>query len=832
MTLAEDKVKIIVEGEDKASGTFKKVGGSLGKLGGIASGVLTAGLGAAAGAVGGLTAAVASTIPLTAEYESSLADLQIASKSSGLSLQELDDISLTVGGDADLLGVSAAGAAQSLTGLYKAGLDTTEIFGDVQGYMEGTADLGGALRGAIDLAAASELNMVQASDLAATNLATFGAELGSASERADFATSSLDFMVRAADASVAEVSGLAQALTTVGPTATSAGIGFEDVNTALAILSTRGIEGAEAGTALKSMIANMRRDTKKTKEAWADLGVSLYDSEGVMKSLPTLMGEMNLAMEGMTDEQKALTVQQIAGTYGMNAMNTLLAEGEEGWGDMTDAIGDATGIQEQATIKADTFEGKMEALGGVLETLRINIGKQFLPILTDLAEWFAGFVEQHGPRIVNVMGLIGETIGGIIEVVQGLFEGTIGLDTPWEDIFPPEVANIAYQISDAIKNIRDAIFPLIEAVRPFVQDIVNWVQQNIELKDVLIALGILIASVVIPAIAPLIGTVLAAGAVIAGLILIVNRVRTAWEEDWLGIRTKLTEAWEGTIKPALQDLWNWLQVNVPQAIETLKRFWEETLLPAITRVWEWVQTNLIPMFINVRDWLATNIPAAIETVSDFWENTLKPALETVWDFLNEYIVPILEGLVDVQFATLNTIVTIAGHVWRNVLLPAIKAVWGWFKTYVIPILEDVWEWLKDKLTPAVETARDWWDNLSDSLSGVKDLLSDVADWLGRVADKIASIPDHLPGWLTRGSPTPFELSLAGISEGLQAVNADLYRFNTLTNVSGFPQQQQYRFGQGQGTGSQAGPVEYHLHSYNAGTDVENDFDLMRSIAGV
>jgi TP901 family phage tail tape measure protein len=38
-------------------------------------------------------------------------------------------------------------------------------------------------------------------------------------------------------------------------------LGIEDTNNALAILSTRGITGAEAGTALKSMLTNLQRPT-------------------------------------------------------------------------------------------------------------------------------------------------------------------------------------------------------------------------------------------------------------------------------------------------------------------------------------------------------------------------------------------------------------------------------------------------------------------------------------------------------------------------------------------------------------------------------------------
>jgi hypothetical protein len=90
-----------------------------------------------------------------------MAIMSTAVDTTELSIDKLHDIAVKVGGDTDLIGVSATGAADAITGLSKAGLSATEIFGNYNGYLEGTAELSGALRAAIDLAAASELDIVQ-----------------------------------------------------------------------------------------------------------------------------------------------------------------------------------------------------------------------------------------------------------------------------------------------------------------------------------------------------------------------------------------------------------------------------------------------------------------------------------------------------------------------------------------------------------------------------------------------------------------------------------------------------------------------------------------------
>lgn len=370
-------------------------------------------------------------VSMAADFQSQMATLSIAASSAGLSFDQLHDAAMTVGSDTALLGVSATGAADAMTGLYKAGLSTTEIFGDLNGYMAGTTELSGALRAAIDLAAATELNMVEASDLAAIALASFGAELESEEERARFVTAAMNNFVQAADASVAEVTGLAEALGSVGPTAAAFGFSLQDTNNALAILSTRGIQGAEAGTALKSMMTNMMRDTPKVKEALADLNVTLYDQEGQMRSLPNIIAQIETAMDGMTEAQRNQYVQTLAGTYGMKSLQTLLAEGTQGWQDMADATANAATIQEQAAAKADTFAGALESVQGVGEALGITFGEGLLPVLTDVLRTVGEVGQQLMPMVASIAQGIGAMASEAFTVLKsfvGSFAQALGID--------------------------------------------------------------------------------------------------------------------------------------------------------------------------------------------------------------------------------------------------------------------------------------------------------------------------------------------------------------------------------------------------------------------
>ena len=345
-------------GMDEAGSGAEKAAGGFNFLGSVVTGVSTAIATAAIDAVVGLGKAMvqlgADSIDVAADFQSSMARLSIAANDPALAMEDLQEIALAVGGDTRLLGVSASGAAEAMTGLYKAGLTTTDIFGDVNGFMEEGAELGGALRAAIDLAAATQLDMVEASDLAAVSMATFGfqaEEMGMSTS--DFATFALDNFIRAADASVAEVEDLAEAVRNVGPQAAAMGFGIDEVNTALGLLSTRGITGATAGTNLNSMLTNLQRDTPKVTETLDELGVSLFDDEGNFLSLVDIIGQFQVSMEGMTEAQRNQIALTVAGSFGQKAFNTLVGEGVEGWVGMTDAMENATGMQAGSPRRRD-----------------------------------------------------------------------------------------------------------------------------------------------------------------------------------------------------------------------------------------------------------------------------------------------------------------------------------------------------------------------------------------------------------------------------------------------------------------------------------------------
>lgn len=142
-----------------------------------------------------------------------------------------------------------------------------------------------------------------------------------------------------------------------------------------------------------------------------------------MKPLPQLIADFNEGLAGMTQEQRDAALGTIFTNAGVRAMLPLLASGEEGWYGMAQATEEATGIQEQAAIKANTTAGRLEALEGNVETLKIEIGEQLLPYLYDFVEWLIPFIDRYGPFVVRAFG-------NMVEQGENLFKAFKPLEEP------------------------------------------------------------------------------------------------------------------------------------------------------------------------------------------------------------------------------------------------------------------------------------------------------------------------------------------------------------------------------------------------------------------
>jgi TP901 family phage tail tape measure protein len=666
---------IIIRAQNLASAALRQVEGQLSGIqrqasfaergfGGLQRAVgvgMVAAAGLAVVGVGALAVGLAKSVTAAADFESQINILTVAARSSGTTMDDLSKAALQVGADSQLVGISASEAADAMTNFYKAGLTTNEIFADMQGYLAGTVPLTGALRSAIDLAAASELDLAAASDVVAIAMATFGLEAADAARIADV-------LVGAADASLASVGGLAEALKNVGPIAATMGISLEDTSTALAILSTRGIQGAEAGTAMRSMLLNLQRPTKAVTTALDELGVSLYSTDGTMRALPDVIGQLEGALSGLTEEQRNQYAVTLAGSYGLNAFNVLVGEGTGGWNEMSTAVANAATAQETAAARTKGFNAAIEQLKGALETLLITVGT---------------------PLIQEFLTPAAQKMGDVITQLT-------------------KMAPSVEQVRAAYDKLHLRLLIMKERLAAFIGPIAEAIGRFVSWKDVLIALGIVVASIVIPFLWGIVAAVAPVLVVFAALVGAVALIRTAWERDWGGIQEKTA-----TVLAALATEWDslkaWLETTLPAAITFLSAAWN-TAWTAIQAAFDTAKATIQTGVDAVKAWLDTELPSALTTLQTAWStawtavqaafDTAKAAIETGIETVKGWFatdVPGALGTLETKWAAVTSAIQTAWKMVVDFLQPTIDKIIAAFPLMIAsfePIggkLKELWE---------------------------------------------------------------------------------------------------------------------------------------------
>ena len=485
----------------------------------------------------------------------------------------------------------------------------------------------------------------------------------------------------------------------------------------------------------------------------------------------------------------------------------------------------------------------MATLQATFANLKQGIGEALIPVLNMVLEPLAALAKEHGPAIVEWFQT---NIPKAIQVVSDWFTGTLkpALETAWqyitENIVPIFRAvaewletNIPKAIEAARQWWEETLVPamktvwayIAENIIPVLEDVIDWLKEKVpeaikaasrwweetlvpamkkvwefigeNLEPILMGLKVALAVFVIPAfVAWAIAAGTAAAATVAALapvliplaliVAAVALLKTAWDKDWGGIKTTLTQFWEEKLLPAFEAMKAWLAEKIPEAIETIKKWWEEKMIPALKKVWEFIDENILPIFETVKDWLDTHVPQAIETLRFWWEEKLLPAIGRVWDFLEEYIVPIFETLADITIIAVQLAIQKLRDLWEETLLPALRTVWEFIQDNIVPIFQAVW----DKLTAVYELIRDKVlgnvGALTEKLSPLKTAFDAIKNAAGWVLDKLREFKDFLlglidvdlPEWLKPGSPPPLADSLTAIGGAAASATEMIEKFST------------------------------------------------------
>lgn len=283
----------------------------------------------------------------------------------------------------------------------------------------------------LNLATAGGMDLADASDMVTDSMSALGIEADSEGKNI---TMFGDQLAKTASSSNTSVAQLGEAILTVGGTAKNMAGGTTELNAALGILADNGIKGSEGGTHLRNMLLAMNPTTKAAKEAWDELGISAYDTNGNLRSLQDVFADINDATSTMTSQEKQDILTKMFNKTDLSSVNAMLSTTSDRWDELGGAIENSSGaMQDMADTQLDNLQGDLTLMGSAMDGLKTEIGEDLTPVIRDVIQFVTAEVipamqsvwdwcTQNQGIIAAVAAIIGILTAAVIayKVVQAI----------------------------------------------------------------------------------------------------------------------------------------------------------------------------------------------------------------------------------------------------------------------------------------------------------------------------------------------------------------------------------------------------------------------------
>lgn len=750
-------LQIIINGVDNASGAFSDVGNAMGDLEGKSGSLLTKGLGplqsmlgtglkVAAGvavtAVGALGAGLASSVSDAADFQQGMADIQASMGASAEDTAKLKQLILDLGIDPKLK-VSAQEAAAAIGQLGTAGVSIDDI-------LKGTA------RSTVLLANATGADFADAASIASDVSKLWSIDAGNL-------THAVDGITAATVASKFNINDYRLALAQAGGVAATVGVSFDDFNATIAAISPSFASGSDAGTSFKVFLQRLVPSSDKATEAMQELGLitinyqkaaealskglgrtvepslggvsmaleevkkktgqtkltysefiaqfkenQFFDAAGNMKDMSQVVGLLNKAFTGLTEEQKNAALSTIFGTDAMRAA-AAMAKMTTGDFENLQATMAKTDAADSAKTRMDTLKGSLEILSGTFDTLKLMVGDKFLPVLNDLVKRFNDFLGAQAPMIVDWAGQLATKLGDLVTNYLPIFVAKLG-----------EWWNWAKQLAVTLADVGNQIWNFITGVKTALQPVIDFVARFVGLKEILLGVAAAFGVSAVVSLASFIAALTPVIALLSTAITVVTALYGAWTNNFAGIRDIV-----GGVINYLYDrfhlLWDFIKLFGPGALQEIGNWvtGTQTQFTNLSRIWDQVRLTAQVLFNDLVNYVRSSLPG--------WITTLQSWGAAAWQWIVD--------MIPVALAKLST--------WA-------QALWGWIQMNYPAWLaqlarwgQALWQWIVDA-TPGVLVQLGQW---LTALTGW--LLSRLPSWLAALGQWAIAmtqwIIDTIPG---------------------------------------------------------------------------------------
>ena len=715
----------------------------------------------------GVTALGTAAVSTAANFESSMSQVQATmgitkdamSTVNGESVNTMDTLSALAKKMGSETAFSASECAEALNYLALAGYDTQQMCD--------------TLPTVLNLAAAGGIDLAAASDMVTDAMSALGMGV-------DEAGTMVDQMAKTASTTNTSVAQLGEGILTIGATAKTVKGGTAELNTALGILANNGIKGAEGGTHLRNVILSLQNPTDKAAACMEQLGLDVYDSEGNMRSLNDILGDLNTSMDGMTAAEKSNIIGQIFNKTDLSSVNALLANTGTTWDELQQSIIDSGGAaQQMADTQLDNLQGQITILKSALEGLAISFGELLLPAIKMIVGWVQQFVDwlngmdEGTKKVITTVALLAAALGPVLIVVGKVVSAVGTIMT-----IVPKVAGVINTVKTAFAALNttmlaNPIFLIIAAITALVAAFIYLWNTNEDFRQFWINLWENVKEVAIA---------------------VWEAIKNFFTAAWEAISSTAQAVWNG-IKDFFSGLWEGIKTifsTVVEVIKTIITTYFNIYKTIITTVLNAIKTVFTTVWNGIKT-VVTTVVTAIQTfITTAW-NAIKNTVTTVLNAIKTVITTVWNAIKAAVTTVVNAIKNVISTVW-NGIKNTVSTVVNGIKNTVSTVFNNIKSSIKEGFNNAISfitslpsKALQWGkDMIMGIVNGIKSCIGAVGDAVSSVANKIKSflhfsVPDEGPltdyeSWMPdfmKGLAKGIEDSKSMVAKAMDGVAADM-----------------------------------------------------------
>ncbi|WP_181349363.1 phage tail tape measure protein [Thalassobacillus sp. CUG 92003] len=609
-----------------------------------------------------------------------------------------------------------------------------------------TQEIMSGLPSVLNLATASNTDLATTADIASNIMSGFGIEANKAGKMADV-------LAKTTATANTDMSQLGDAMKYVAPVASGMGWSIEETASAIGKMSDAGIQGSQAGTALRGGLTKLANPSKEARSLMDKLSISVFDAQGNMKSMPEVLKSIEQGTKGMTDKQKAQTLATMFGQEAMSGWQVLLDQGSEKMSNYTGELKKSKGqTSEMAKVMSDNAHGAFKKLGSALSESAISISDVLTPAIRKITDgitsltnkfnalspstktaitilagltamlppllMFIGFIAQGVGALVTVFGMVSAPV---LAIVAGIALLVAGLAIAYAKIEPfREIVNRTF--TQAKELIVQAINTIVTFLREKLAQIKQFWKENGE--SILQAI-----KNVWNAISPIVNIALKAtlaivkyiwnsikGVIDGALNIIMGLIKT-----FAGLFTgDFSKMWEG-IKQlfggAIKFVWNLMNLSFVGAIRKLVVNFVKTIVKLIKGKWDSIRLAFSygkDKVVSLMDNMWALIKVIVSKLKNGVINSIKALWNTtkgIFNSMKSGVSNIFNGIKSTASSVWNgiksTVTKVASSLWNgikttfNTMKSTIRTIFNGIKSTA----STVWNGIKKAITSPIESAK-------------------------------------------------------------------------------------------------------------------------------